>query len=148
MPLIQCLTPFPGGTKLPHRDRVYHFVRNPVGAYVADVMERDVEAVLSISAGYVRYDEDHAKPSDEPLARREKVLKKAIGEDAVEERTTAFLQPATREPDKPLHRPTRGVDPRPTAEPPPQPKAKVKTNAKTTKKGAKVVKTPAKKAAE
>lgn len=58
MPLIRCLTPFPGGTKLQCNGRMYHFLPNDQNHFVADVNEKDERTVLSIGAGYQPYNPD------------------------------------------------------------------------------------------
>lgn len=75
MPLIQCLTPFKKGTKLPVGNRIYHFLPNNRRDYVADVMEQDVQTVLSISQGYQLYEGEgplpgHEVPDDKDRDRR------------------------------------------------------------------------------
>ena len=148
MPLIRCLSSFPGGTQLPVGDRIYHFVRNRQGHHVADVLEKDVWTVLSIGAGYQLYDAQvAAAEAPAPERTTPKTVRKETGGDTFEEKTSAFLQPATRIPDKPLHRP---LMPDAKAADTPEPKAKVKAGAKkgAAKKAAgKVLKTPARKAA-
>jgi hypothetical protein len=64
MPMIRCLSPFKGGTKLPVGNRLYHFLPNESGHAVADVLEQDVDTVLSIGAGYQKYSGQPA-PSDD-----------------------------------------------------------------------------------
>lgn len=51
------------GTTLPVGGRSYHFTPNMRGDYVAEVMDEDVDVVLSISEGYQIYEHD-----DRPLA--------------------------------------------------------------------------------
>lgn len=56
---IQCLSPFKGGTTQPcENGRVYHFLPNEHGDYVAEVLnDRDYENILSISKGFQPYGE-------------------------------------------------------------------------------------------
>jgi hypothetical protein len=61
--IIQTLRPLNNdGTELRHAGRTYHFTRNARGDYVAEVMEQDAAAILSISAGYQVYDHNDAPP--------------------------------------------------------------------------------------
>jgi hypothetical protein len=54
--LIQTVRPLSReGTRLPVGGRSYHFTPNRRGDYVAEVVDVDVDTVLSISAGYKIY---------------------------------------------------------------------------------------------
>ena len=69
--LIQTLHPLTvKGTQLPVGGRSYQFTRNHRGDYVAEVLNVDVDRILSISAGYQVYDhqDDVQVPGDEITA--------------------------------------------------------------------------------
>jgi len=54
--LIQTVRPLSReGTRLPIGGRTYHFTPNRLGDYVAEIVDVDVDTVLSISAGYQIY---------------------------------------------------------------------------------------------
>ena len=60
--LIQTVRPLSReGTRLPVGGRSYHFTPNRLGDYVAEVMDVDVDTVLSISAGYRIYENQGEK---------------------------------------------------------------------------------------
>jgi hypothetical protein len=56
--VIRTLSPFPGGTKLPCGQRLYHFLPNHLGHYTTEVEDADVQKILSIGAGYQLYSDD------------------------------------------------------------------------------------------
>lgn len=54
--IIQTMRPLSkAGTELPVGGRTYHFTPNARGDYIAEVVDKDVPTVLSISAGYQLY---------------------------------------------------------------------------------------------
>lgn len=57
--LIQTVHPLSAkGTTLEVGGRSYHFTPNRLGDYVAEVVDVDVDTILSISAGYKLYGKD------------------------------------------------------------------------------------------
>jgi hypothetical protein len=61
--IIKTLRPLSkDGTRLPVGGRTYHFTPNRRGDYVAEVVDVDVETVLSISKGYEVYDDQADAP--------------------------------------------------------------------------------------
>jgi hypothetical protein len=54
--IIQTVRPLTvQGTELKVGSRMYHFTPNQRGDYVAEVVDKDVDTILSISAGYIVY---------------------------------------------------------------------------------------------
>jgi len=91
--MLRCLTPFPQGTSQSVNGRKYHFAFNDLGHAVAQVLAEDVPAILSIGAGYIRYDEQDKSDVDNVILPHKKVVAPLPEGDAFEEKTGTYLAP-------------------------------------------------------
>lgn len=91
--MLRCLTPFPQGTSQSVNGRKYHFSFNDLGHAVAQVLPEDVPAILSIGAGYIRYDEQDKSDVDNVILPHRKVVAPLPEGDAFEEKTGTYLAP-------------------------------------------------------